>query len=84
MKRQGIPIDQYVLWQQGSKRLHINTKLAILNDIRNNKGWKETLMDNIRNSNFKTEEQVRKEDIYRSEKLKEIKKKKKPNKTRKN
>lgn len=67
IKQQGIPIDEHILWQQGSKRFNLNTKLKILNDIRSNVGWKETLLKNLRPENIKTEEQVRIEDKYRFE-----------------
>lgn len=80
VKRQGIPIDQHVLWNVGSKRLNLNTKIRILNDIRNNKSWKETLLDNISNKSFKTKEQICQEDLYRSQQLQEEKKKKKKRK----
>lgn len=80
VKLQGIPIDQHILWNEGSKRLNLNTKIRILNDIRNNKSWKETLLDNISNKSFKTNEQIIQEDLYRSQQLQELKKKKKKRK----
>ncbi|KAH9389732.1 tRNA methyltransferase 10 C [Tyrophagus putrescentiae] len=64
--RQGIPIDKHILWNQGSKRLNLNTKLKILNDIRSNKEWKEILLEYLHPDNIKTKEQIMSEDIYRS------------------
>lgn len=70
VKQQGIPIDRHVLWHTGSKRFDLFTRLNMLNDIRDNKGWKETLLNNIKATNLKTEQQIREEDYKRWSKLK--------------
>ncbi|XP_075588517.1 mitochondrial ribonuclease P protein 1 homolog [Dermatophagoides farinae] len=48
IQRMGVPIDRYVIWQSGSKRLSLQQKIQILNDIRSkNFDWKRSIIDHV-------------------------------------
>lgn len=65
IKRRGIPIDQYVIWNSGSKRLSLTNKVKLLTDIRQGMGWKEVLLKNVHSNNLKTIQQIESEDQQR-------------------
>lgn len=70
VKRYGIPVDEHIVWNTGSKRFSATLKFKILNDICNGKNWKDTLLDNLHTRNIKTIEQVLSEDKIRHRKKK--------------
>ncbi|OTF77319.1 hypothetical protein BLA29_013312, partial [Euroglyphus maynei] len=48
IRQMGIPIDRYVIWQRGSKRLTLQQKIRLLDDIRSrNFDWKQSINEHV-------------------------------------
>ncbi|XP_075677966.1 mitochondrial ribonuclease P protein 1 homolog [Dermatophagoides pteronyssinus] len=48
IRRMGVPIDRFVIWQYGSKRLSLKQKIRILQDIRSkNFDWKRSIVEHV-------------------------------------
>lgn len=70
IKAQRLPIDEYVIWNRGSKRLCLNHTIAILNDVKNGVGWAQAFHNNIPSRKLKSPEEIMHEDNLRMEKFK--------------
>lgn len=69
-----LPLDEHIIWAQGSKSLCINHILQILHDVSQTGDWSKALKDNIPKRKQKTVEDIEYEDRLRKQKLNRLNK----------